>query len=209
MISVIIPFRFSAKVSRDQSTRNVIDKIFSYWQLVSELFSLELVFINDNSADFWLQRSFIYPMPGVPKDWNQPAARNYAASIARGEYLLFTDIDHVMYGDFMKLENAFIDGHYFMFPRKNKINDTYVTIGIHKNTFFIRKEDFIGYDEAFCGNYGHDDTEFFFRLKQRIRPLLSEDTLTAFVNEVHGVELSRDTTINKLLLYKKTGKFIH
>jgi hypothetical protein len=203
MISVVISFRFSAEASRDQSRKKIVDKLFNYWQLVSELFDVELIFINDHSEDFWLQEPFIYPMPGLKKNWNQPAARNYGASLAKGDHLLFTDIDHILYGDFNLLENSHSAGFYFIFPRKGKTNDEYSTIASHKNTFCIKKEYFPGYDEEFCGNYGHDDTEFIYRLNKTYRPVLSENTLTAFAIGLKSVDLPRDTTINKLLLSQK------
>ena len=204
MISVVISFRFSADASQDQTRRDVVDKIFNYWQLMSELFGLELIFINDHSENFWVQKSFIYPMPGVKKNWNQPAARNYGASIARGSHLLFTDIDHILYGNFNLLESCCLQGHYLLFPRKEKNNDQYTKIKKHRNTFCIKKEDFKQYDEEFCGNYGHDDSEFFYRLDKTHHEIISKNTLTAFALGLQSVNLPRDPTINKQLYNKKT-----
>lgn len=205
MISVIIAFRFNEMAFIDQSRKNTIEKIFSYWQLMHELFDIELVFINDHSDNFWIEGSYIYPMPGIKKDWNQPAARNYGVALATGDQLLFTDIDHILKGNFSLLENSLTGNNYIHFPRMKKTDGLYARCKFHKNTFFIKKEGFPGYDEEFCGHYGHDDTEFFYRLNKTHKAVMSESTLTTYVIELISAGLPRDNTYNKSLLYQKTG----
>lgn len=116
------------------------------------------------------------------RKWSQPAARNYGARIARAEYVLMTDVDHILTEDAIKECLAFT-GDKLVFRRawgvlledgsvskdKNTLleygcqeNDLNV-ISQHANTFCMRKKIFVdmlnGYDESFCGKYGGDDSD--------------------------------------------------
>ena len=114
--------------------------------------------------------------------WNQPAARNQGAKIAKGENLFFTDIDHILTeetideaigftGDklYFKRGRAIIDEEnklstdrkelLLLCPNKREVD----LVDSHCNTFVIRKkifDDLNGYDEKFCGKHGGDDTDF-------------------------------------------------
>jgi len=112
MISIILSFRISRRVPFDERRQALISRTFCYWQIVRELFHLELIFIDDHSEDFGIAEDFIFPMKGEKVDWNQGAARNYGASLAKGDNLLFTDIDHMLYGDFSFLDYAMVGGQY-------------------------------------------------------------------------------------------------
>lgn len=124
--------------------------------------------------------------------WSQPCARNEGAKHARGEFLLFTDIDHILTFEAINMVRNF-DGDKLMFPRqwailneKGDLVDDFTTLkeyglpdafladeqlgaGMHLNTFAIRKtifEKLNGYDEKYCGKYGGDDTDFAERYRQ-------------------------------------------
>lgn len=124
---------------------------------------------------------------GDSRPWSQPCARNAGAELSSGEYLLFTDIDHVLSrgaiedalkGDYDKMnfnrnwgvlttegkivqkkEILFAYGLPEMLYRKRKLH-----AGQHPNTFSMPKRIFMnllgGYDERYCGRYGGDDVDF-------------------------------------------------
>lgn len=120
------------------------------------------------------------------RPWSQPCARNAGAKVAKGEYLLMTDIDHVLSKESVYAALDF-DGDKMMFPRKWGILDITgcldrnlevlaryglslalydkrgLSAGSHPNTFVMRKsifEELGGYDESYCGKYGGDDVDF-------------------------------------------------
>jgi predicted glycosyltransferase involved in capsule biosynthesis len=116
------------------------------------------------------------------RPWTQPLARNKGASIASGDYLYFTDIDHILTeesilsvinfkGDKMEFSRtwAILDEDGTIIRDRDvlidygcKENDLNKTSS-HCNTFAIKKEIFNkldGYDQKFCGKYGGDDVDF-------------------------------------------------
>jgi len=120
------------------------------------------------------------------RPWSQPCARNFGAEYAKGEYLLMTDIDHMLSREAIEDVRNF-SGDKMMFPRHWAILDAEGKIvqdkerlfeyglseelyekrglhaGHHANTFAMRKriyEELDGYNEKFCGKYGGDDTDF-------------------------------------------------
>ena len=116
------------------------------------------------------------------RPWSQPCARNFGAKHARGEYLFFTDIDHIITEEAVQAVNNF-KGDMLRFKRVPGVLNHFGEIidspevleeyGLrpdrrrpdeHYNTFAIRKSIFIdqlrGYDSKFCGKYGGDDTDF-------------------------------------------------
>jgi hypothetical protein len=119
-----------------------------------------------------------------PRPWSQPCARNEGARMARGRWLLMTDIDHILRPECVEeVEHLADEAHKVHFRRAWAVLDEqgdYVEddatlldwgckpeqlhkFGEHYNTFAILKEAFTrmgGYDERFCGKYGGDDTEF-------------------------------------------------
>jgi len=95
---------------------------------------------------------------GVDRPWNQDAARNIGAREARGQYLLLTDIDHVVPEETL-LELCAIEDNLtvFSFARKAHFSDK--VIPSHVNSYFMSKRlywDIGGYDEEFWGTYGSD-----------------------------------------------------
>lgn len=136
----------------------------------------------------------IYPT-GDTRPWSQPCARNAGAQLAAGEYLLMTDIDHVLTEQALQAVVDF-EGDKMMFPRKwgvlnrrGRVTQDLQTLieygldpmlyarrklnaGQHANTFAMRKTLFDilgGYEERFCGKYGGDDTNFSNRYGQLAR----------------------------------------
>ncbi len=132
--------------------------------------------------------SLVYTRNAVP--WTQPIARNLGARLARGRYLFFTDIDHIISREAIQAVYGFTKSR-MMFRRTFAVLDESGQIilerealrssgwdeeqeqhiladaAVHQNTFAIRRDLFLqgmhgGYDESLCagGRYGGDDVEF-------------------------------------------------
>lgn len=159
-----------------------------FYELSKNLLKLENIIteIDKNRYTIIDVENFIFPFKIIETHdkipWTQPRARNIGAMYAQGEYLLMTDIDHIITKD--AIESSFIfSGDKMVFPRKYAIlnekgditrdknelisygckeNDLEI-ISSHANTFTIKRCIFCdllkGYDEKFCGKYGGDDTD--------------------------------------------------
>lgn len=113
------------------------------------------------------------------RPWTQPKGRNLGASVARGDKLLFFDIDHILTENIVQTCLSY-PGDKLHWVRKPAVLDeggeivtsedalkahglTNASSSVHVNSFMIRKELFDllgGYDEKFCGAYGGDDVDF-------------------------------------------------
>jgi hypothetical protein len=143
-------------------------------------------------------RHFSLVFTRSPVAWTQALARNLGARLARGEHILFTDIDHIVTREALEAVGRF-GGSRMMFPRSFAILDETGRIRrdqsalcacgwtqdqddrlagsgkIHQNTFAIRRSLFLddlcgGYDRALCssGKYGGDDVELNGRYAQLV-----------------------------------------
>ena len=126
----------------------------------------EIVIVDDCSPVF-PARDVIreYDLPnirlfrlGVDLPWNQDAARNIGAHEARGEYLLLTDIDHIV-PESTLLELRDIEDNLSVYTLARKAHFSDKVIPSHVNSYFLSKAlywDIGGYDEEFWGTYGSD-----------------------------------------------------
>jgi len=95
---------------------------------------------------------------GVDLPWNQDAARNIGAHEARGEYLLLTDIDHVVPESTLS-ELCDIEDNLSVYTLARKAHFSDKIIPSHVNSYFLSKALYWGiggYDEDFWGTYGSD-----------------------------------------------------
>jgi len=95
---------------------------------------------------------------GVDLPWNQDAARNIGAHEARGEYLLLTDIDHVVPESTLS-ELCDIEDNLSVYTLARKAHFSDKVIPSHVNSYFLSKALYWGiggYDEDFWGTYGSD-----------------------------------------------------
>lgn len=156
------------------------------------LYDCELIIADDGSnppisEKIPMNISMPFPMrifrTHDPRPWSQPCARNSAAfKYARGEYLLFTDIDHIITEEALAVCCKQFRGDKMHFPRQPGVlleNGNIATdaktlteygckpaetgkITSHANTFCMRSSIFSalnGYESRFCGKYGGDDTD--------------------------------------------------
>ena len=121
----------------------------------------ELVFVDDGSdppipIPDERPENFMLIRTGDTRPWTNGLARNAAASVARGEYLLMTDIDHVFTPEAIAVANAF-QGDVMRFRRQLGLltadlriePDPEPVYDLNPNIFVIRKSFF----EA-TGGYG-------------------------------------------------------
>ena len=89
-LSIVIPVLNSHEVVRRQ---------LLYWQRINVPEDVEIILVDDGSDPPLAARSdlnlYIHRTNDT-RPWTQPAARNIGASFAVGDYLLFTDIDHIV-----------------------------------------------------------------------------------------------------------------
>lgn len=130
------------------------------WQL------LEIVLVDDGSplspALECLHHSKVQNLKlfriARDKPWNQDAARNIGAFEARGEYLLLTDIDHVVPLATVEALTS-IDDLDSVFTLSRKAHFSEKVIPSHVNSYFLSRQKYWsigGYDEDFWGTYGSD-----------------------------------------------------
>jgi glycosyltransferase involved in cell wall biosynthesis len=101
----------------------------------------------------------------IDRPWGQDAARNVGMRNAQTQWVLMTDIDHVLthrqYPVMMEFINRkAVRGNYYM-PMRRKVlrNEQIVPYHPHPNSYLFHRDDFWemgGYDEDFVGFYGSD-----------------------------------------------------
>lgn len=158
-VSVVFPYYDNPEMLRFQ-----LGHFGNYSQ--EALDECEIVIVDDCSPVF-PARDVIreYDLPnirlfrlGVDRPWNQDAARNIGAHEARGEYLLLTDIDHVV-PESTLLELCDIEDNLSVYTLARKAHFSDKVIPSHVNSYFLSKAlywDIGGYDEDFWGTYGSD-----------------------------------------------------
>jgi hypothetical protein len=147
---------------------------------------VEILFMDDGSNP-----AIVVENPGLPnfriyptgdyRPWTQGLARNLGARIALGEYLFFTDIDHIISHEAIEAVREF-DGDKMVFPRhfgilnsrgnvtqdldtlmkfgmnKERYKRRKLEGGFHTNTFAMKKSIFVemdGFDPDHCQSGFH------------------------------------------------------
>ena len=131
--------------------------------------NFELIIMDDGSeVPLSNSRKLPFPLSIVPthdtRPWTNNQARNFGAEQAKGEYLLMTDIDHVMTQPALQAVSTF-QGDMLRFRRRIAQLDIHgrpCNLGAqrppHVNTFAVKKDVFEkmgGYNREYAG-YGTD-----------------------------------------------------
>ncbi len=146
---------------------------------------------SDPAVDVWqppagLASARLYRI-GVDVRWNWLACRNLGVSEATTDWVLLTDIDHVVPESTLRvLMTAKLESK--VVYRFSRVDAPHLTpYKPHPNSWFLTREMFDkigGYDERFSGYYG-TDAEFRDRVEKTARAVvLREDVLIRYPREV-------------------------
>lgn len=135
--------------------------------------------------------------------WNQPAASNFGFSkMDKNDVFLKMDIDHYIIPDDLNAFKAICLRNKELI-RFSRVVDYKKQLSPTNNIYLARVGDIVdvgGYDERFCGNYGHDDSDLIYRLRENHFNFRVHDNLKIHVKSDLGTRgLSRDTSLNKKL----------
>ncbi|MFT4037598.1 MAG: glycosyltransferase [Thermomicrobiales bacterium] len=145
--------------------------------------------------------------------WNQGGARNLGVSVARGDWLILTDVEHFfdapsVEGALETLETLDPAALYRTARRVQEERDGRETeIGPPLNVFLASRQAYLnvgGVDEDFSGHYGYDDREFLDRWRRSGRGELQHPAVICRVDNGGATRgLDRDVTRNRALLETK------
>lgn len=172
MISLVIPFYLN---------RSMLELQYGEWQRWSPKAKaqIEIIIVDDGSPD----PAASVPFPGVAgtlpelsiyriiedRPWHQHAARNLGAHVAKGPWLLLTDMDHMLcaeHADALIKRLGDLDPSTAYFLNRVEADTGSLTLAAdgktpkpHPNSFVMTRDLYWqagGYDEDFCGIYGTD-----------------------------------------------------
>jgi hypothetical protein len=122
--------------------------------------------------------------------WNQDAARNIGVSEAQTDWVILTDIDHIVSAEalYATIHGTMQRGAAYRFTRVTALdlNGTVEPYKPHPNSFFMERETFDkagGYDERMAGWYG-SDADFVERLAKSAPLLCLKEPLIRYPREV-------------------------
>ena len=204
LLSVIVHVYNNQKALDDQCSQ------WNEWDLGDEV---ELIFIDDCSAipldvsQLPLQARCFRVLDDIA--WNMPGAKNLGALQAKGEWLFFYDADQFLDAKGLKklVEQLKVlpSNTLYRFNRFQLSDSS--PLPVHQNCQVLKKIEYVevgGYDEDFCGAYGHDDSYFeriwtFRKGKITVlnEPFIFDD------GELATQNLNRDTHKNRVLRRKK------
>lgn len=213
-LSVISAFYFNQKSA--DPLYSMLETYSGYSHQIRK--SIQFVLIDDCSTipvklptDLPLNYQLLRVQQDIP--WNNGGARNLGVVHARTSKILLTDIEQIFPEKLLKkiLEHRERKSVFYKFKR---VDSTGKRLTTPRNLLYMTKSVFfnaLGYDEAFCGNYGFEDSFLIDSLKQRNN---SFRYFTRFVkvierkvdreNAYHS--FSRDTTVNAALLENKQAR---
>ncbi len=182
-------------------SHRVVKRQIKYFKLLELPDSIEIIFIDDGSdpplhfPGHGLRNFEIYPS-GDKRPWSQACARNRGAKIAEGEYLLMTDIDHILTREAIAAVHCFggdkmrFGREYGVLSHSGRIDrrpETLFRYGLdrkqyarrglkrvgHTNSFAIRSDVYQalgGYDPRYCNRptTGNKGDRYFHNLYQRL-----------------------------------------
>ena len=191
-------------------SHKAVDRQLRYFENMPLPDDVELILVDDGSTP--PLKEFLYQdhrpknlrilRQDIDAEWTQPAARNYGAREALGEFLILSDIDHIICkplidfvakgewdamrfnrevaildedGDFVQDDETMLEYGYLQW----RLEQNKYTIPPHVNSFGIRKKLYLelgGMDERRVGTSkypNHDDS----RLRNRLNRLRQEGAI--------------------------------
>lgn len=135
------------------------------------------------------------------KRWNQHGARNLGLKLAEGEWVIASDIDHLLaaegVGCVLSMEKDPAAVYYFSRQKEDESAKH-----PHPNSFLIRRKTFWdigGYDEDFCGHYGKGDLFLRAQFERACRIVALEQPALIEIDNGATPGLNRETRRNRWL----------
>lgn len=171
MISLVMPYYMNPEMLKLQY------RAWLQWPK-SAREAFEIVIVDDGTKAGLHAADVPFPDGPMPKvrifrifedrPWHQHAARNLGAHVAEGEWLLLTDMDHMLVGRMAEALAAMqgdLDRETAYFLHRIEADTGEPTKGKdgawkpHPNSFVMSRDLYWragGYDEDYCGHYGTD-----------------------------------------------------
>lgn len=169
---------------------------------------IDKVFVDDGSKEpliigkNWINTKLLRIEEDIA--WNQPQANNLGFNYIQKGKVIRLDIDH-----WFNLEDLDLLMQ-IEIPPKTIIKFNRIAhykdkepkqINSGKNIYIANVEDILaigGYNLDFCGNYGYDDGELFYRMSKNNFKIITHESILINTTVYHHTKgLSRDATINK------------
>jgi glycosyltransferase involved in cell wall biosynthesis len=135
------------------------------------------------------------------KRWNQHGARNLGLKLAEGEWVLATDIDHILDADgvreLLSMQRDPRTVYFF-----GRLREDGSPRNSHPNSFLVEKRAFWeigGYDEDFCGHYGKGDLFLRTQFERSCKIVELERPVLVELNNGATPGLNRETRRNRWL----------
>lgn len=169
-ITLTFPYYCQPAMLKEQLTRMVL----TYSKDVKA--NMELIVVDDGSPRDPLEaRRAPFPARFLRVDvdvpWNIPFVRNLAAMKAAHDWILFTDIDHLVPNDTMEalIKSDLLQPHIAYSFQRERIDTPLVHHRPHKNSVFIHKslrDKIGGDDERLAGIYSGQELDFNTRIRE-------------------------------------------
>jgi hypothetical protein len=142
------------------------------------------------------------------KPWNQPGAANLGMKHCPTEYAIILDMDTIITEkfaiDLLKLTELNQKDVAYKFKRKFTNGKKHTP---HPKVCLLNKDTFWevdAYDEDFCGNYGLDDSFFWWKWKFNKKEIVLKEKMFLIIDGHDLIEsLERDCSVNKKLYNEK------
>jgi hypothetical protein len=180
-----------------------LQKEFS-WILVDDYSDVPILFNIDFPINLKIVRIT------EDKGYNIGGAKNIGIYLANSEWILQSDIDHILFPESAKkiLNLELKNNHIYSFNRIRLKNDgTLQQRHPHANSFLIQKDIFWklgGYDEDFSGHYGYEDAMLNYLINKCCVKVNTDITLYE-MELLKTPNINRDTSFNLNLLREKSN----
>ena len=184
------------------NSQEILNRQMLYYKKMNLPDDVEIIFVDDGSEPpmipfIDLKNCTIY-YTNDKREWTQPAARNFGAKKAKGEFCIFTDIDHIIPKDTVDIARNYRQFDVIRFNREAAILDEGgnftqdwdvlrawgfnrggLKVAPHSNSFIVRTGLYIGLggvSERYVGSGKHPNREEV-PFKQKLKRLELEDKI--------------------------------
>ena len=171
---------------------------------------VEYVLVDDGSpsppaipADFAANLTLVRIAEDIR--WNQHGARNLGIKLAEGDWVIASDIDHILAADGIdRLLSMNRDPRTVYFFGRTKEDGS--PRNSHPNSFLVHRQTFWevgGYDEDFCGYYGKGDILLRMQFERACTVVELEQPALVEITNGETLGLDRGTRRNRWIFNRK------